>query len=148
MSSIDQYEHELLDFIECPSADDFVDGNPTRKIAIYRLKQNIPGDETHFDGKAGDILLGGGSGEAEALRISYPEAVHFFKNEGWNHFQSYDQILKAYWSPSFSYKIGNGFRKIGWNPESRLEWWVAEQVLDILLQKGLISIENPRKDRK
>lgn len=133
MSAIDQYDHELLTFIECPSEFDIAGNSETRKIAIYRLKQDVPDDETEFDGKSGDILVGGGSGEAESMRITYPQAQYFFKLEGWDDFEDYDELFKAFWSPSFAYKIGDGFRKQGWNPNSSLELWLAEAVIELLM---------------
>jgi hypothetical protein len=132
MAAIDQYEHEVLTFIECPSEFDFVSYSTTRKIAVYKLKQAIPDDETEFDGKIGDILVGGGSGEAESMRISYPEALYFFKSENWDDFEDYDELFKAFWSPSFAYKIGDGFRKQGWDPNGNMEWWLAESIIDLL----------------
>lgn len=132
MSAIDQYQHELLTFIECPSEFALVDNSTTRKIAIYRLEQDVPDDETDFDGKTGDIIVGGGSGEAESMRISYPEAEYFFKSEDWDEFEDYDELFKAFWSSSFAFKIGDGFRKRGWNPNSNLEMWLAEAVIDLL----------------
>jgi hypothetical protein len=132
MSAVDQYKHEVLTFIECPSEFDFVGNSATRKIAIYRLKQDIPAGETDFDGKSGDILVGGGSGEAESMRISYPKALYFFKSDNWDDFENYDELFKAFWSPSFAYKVGDGFRKQGWNPDRSLEQWLAEAVIDLL----------------
>jgi len=64
MSAIDQYKHHHIGFIECPSR--FNIGF----ISIYELLQDIPGDEKDFDGKIGDILIGGGV--AKCLRLGYP----------------------------------------------------------------------------
>jgi hypothetical protein len=136
VSTIDQYEHELLTFIECPSEFDFIGSSATRQIAIYRLGQDIPDDETDFDGKRGDILVGGGSGEAESLRISYPEADYFFTLDDWDEFEDYDELFKTFWSPSFAYKMGDGFRKQGWSPNTNLELWLAKTVIDMLLSDG------------
>ena len=66
MSRIDGYKHNHLGFIECPSTYSIVDFTKSIKssrIAIYELLDNISDNETDFDGKAGDILVGGGSGE-------------------------------------------------------------------------------------
>jgi|TARA_B110000114_G_C15046085_1_gene379241 hypothetical protein len=51
MATIDTYKYKLLDFFVCPSDFDIVYQNPTRKIAIYQLEQDIPTDEINFDGK-------------------------------------------------------------------------------------------------
>lgn len=128
MAAIDQYKYRLIDTIECPADDDFVYNSPTRTIAIYELLEDIPPQENDFDGKAGDILVGGGSGEAMALRISIPEVLV--------HTDEIMQIFKPFWSPTFAYKVGVGFRKIGWNPsESDLEAWLVDYVVrEVLLR--------------
>ena len=61
MSRIDGYKHKLVGFINCDSDYDFVNNNPIRKIAIYQLNEDVPNSETDFDGKKGDIIIGGGS---------------------------------------------------------------------------------------
>jgi hypothetical protein len=145
MSAIDQYKHELLTFIECPSEYDFVYTSSTRKIAVYRLDEDVPADEVNFDGRKGDILIGGGSGEAEALRVSHPEAMLFLKGNDGLDIECRSELVRHFWSPSFAYKIGNGFGRIGWNPDaSELEWWVAETVIDMLLSDGFISMPECR----
>lgn len=126
MAAIDQYKHRLIHIIDCPADDDFVYGSPTRTIAIYELLEDIPSEEKDFDGKTGDILVGGGSGEAMALRISIPEV--FVGDD------EVRQVFKPFWSPTFAYKIGVGFRKIGWEPgESELEAWLVDYVVQRVL---------------
>jgi hypothetical protein len=134
MSAIDQYKHRHLGFIECPSTFDFVYNNQTRKIAIYELLENIPYDEQDFDGKVGDIILGGGSGEAPAFRISIPETVYFFKKDDWNDFETYADLFKAFWSPTQSYIFCEGYSKIGWTPNSPIEFWLAENISLLLIE--------------
>jgi len=141
MSSIDIYKHKLLDFFECPSDFELVFGNSTKSIAIYELEEDIPEEELAFDGKAGDLLVGGGSGEAEALRISR-KAIEFFKDEDFVEFDSINEILKPFWSPAFAFKIGNGLKKPGWSPNENLEFWLAEKVINQLLDKGKITLPN------
>ncbi|OIN57375.1 hypothetical protein [Arsenicibacter rosenii] len=128
MAAIDQYKHRLIHTIECPADDDFVYGSPTRTIAIYELLEDIPSSEKDFDGKTGDILVGGGSGEAMALRISIPEV--FVDGD------ERRQVFKPFWSSAFAYKVGVGFRKIGWKPgESDLEAWLVNYVVQEVLLK-------------
>lgn len=134
MASIDQYKHRLLGFANCPSDFDFVYRNSTRQIAIYELEQSIPSDEKDFDGKAGDILIGGGSGEAQALRISMPGCVKFFFTD-WEEIEEYDEIFKSFWSPTTSFKFCNGYMKLGWNPEVEVEFWLAENVCGYLIKE-------------
>lgn len=135
MSSIDCYQHRLLEFIECPSSFDFINGSPNKKVAIYELLENIPGDERDFDGKIGDILLGGGSGEAAALRISIPQAMLFFFHEDWDDFEHRDDLCKAFWTPNESYIFGDGYSKLGWSPESDLVFWLAENLCTTILER-------------
>lgn len=128
MSAINQYNHRLLGFIECPSTFDFVYNSQTKKIAIYELLENIPIDEKDFDGKVGDIILGGGSGEAPAFRISIPETLYFFTKDNWDDFDTHEDLFKAFWTPTQSYKFCEGFLKIGWTTNSQIEFWLAENI--------------------
>lgn len=134
MAAIDQYDHILLGFIECPSAHDFVYGNKTRQIGIYELLEDVPADENSFDGKAGDILIGGGKGEAPALRISYPDAFDFFTNDEWDSFADYDELFKAFWTPTQAFIFGEGYQKLGWTVDVKIEQWLAENVCQLLIQ--------------
>lgn len=135
MSAIDQYKHRHLGFIECPSTFDFVYNSQTRKIAIYELMENIPIDEKDFDGKVGDIILGGGSGEAPAFRISIPETLDFFTKDYWDDFDTHEDLFKAFWTPTQSYKLCDGFSKIGWTTNSQIEFWLAENIGLLLIDK-------------
>src|SRR5580698_6701503 len=110
MSAIDQYKHGLIGFIECPSTYDFVYMNSTRKIAIYELQESVPANENDFDGNAGDIILGGGRGEAPAFRISCPKAFKFFMHERSENFEveAYDKLFKSFWTPTQSFILCEG----------------------------------------
>ena len=131
MSSIDSYKHQLLGFIKCESDYNIVYKNATRKIAIYKLEQNIPEEEHDFDGQTNDIIVGGGSGEAPAFRLSYPNAFKFFTQD-FDDYDEYDELFKSFWSPTQSFKLCNGFLKSGWNPDEKIEFWLAEQVCNLL----------------
>lgn len=133
MSSIDQYQHRLLGFVNCPADFEIVKGNLTREIAIYQLLEDVTSDERYFDGKKGDIVVGGGSGEAPAMRISLPESLeYFFKQSG----DDGEEVLyKAFWSPTAAYKFGNGFSKIGWEPRMEMDWWLAKNVCAFVVKK-------------
>ncbi|QNN40468.1 hypothetical protein [Pedobacter roseus] len=138
MSGIDIYKHKLLGFIECPSTNSFVDSNEgTRRIGVYQLLENIPPDEKYFDGRIGDILLGAGNGEAPAFRISNPIAFQFFTlNEAEFYdleFDNLTDIFKAFWSPTKSYILCEGFLKLGWTVETDIEMWLAENVCKLLI---------------
>ena len=133
MSTIDQYKHRHLGFIECPSTFDFVFNNSTRKIAIYELLENIPSNENDFDGKIGDIILGGGSREAPAFRISIPETLNLFTKDNWEDFETPSELFKAFWTPTESYKLCEGFTKFSWPPNSPIEFWLAENICFLLI---------------
>ncbi len=125
MAKIDAYNYSLLGFVECPSSHDFVYMSNTRQIAVYRLEE----DAEEFDAKKGDILLGGGRGEAQILRIAMPEMTHWMNDE-LEKVENPETIIYSKWTPTFSYIIGEGFVKIGWKPEEKdLDIWLAEKVM-------------------
>ena len=137
MSSIDVYRHNHLGFIECPSTYNFVAHNNTRHVAIYELLENIPSDEGDFDGNMGDLLIGGGSGEAPAFRISIPLAFKFFTVDDDAfcdlEFDSLGDLFKTFWTPTESYIFCEGYAKLGWTVETSIELWLAENVCKLLI---------------
>ena len=135
MSAIDRYKHELLGFIMCPSTYDFVPFNDTRKIAIYKLLQSIPEGENDFHGFPGDILVGGGSGEAPAFRISNPKAFDFFASENTENveFDLRDDLYKAFWGLNTTFIFCEGYLKLGCEPGRDIESWLAENVCQVLI---------------
>lgn len=90
-----------------------------------------------FDGNVWDILVGGGSGEAPALRISHPTAFQFFTYDedlfAKIDFSNIHEIYKPFWTPTQSYLLGEGFIKLGWTPDRPLEMWLAENVCRLLI---------------
>lgn len=106
MASIDQYKHRLLGFIECPSSFEFIYLNATREIPVYHLLENIPTSEIDFDGKLGDILLGGGTGEAPAMRISIQKFLRLFLLNEEVDFDHWDELYKTFWTPTESFIYG------------------------------------------
>ena len=137
MATIDTYKHKILGFIDCPSTFDFVYNNKTRKIAIYQILEDIPQDEEDFDGKIGDIIVGGGSGETPSLRISNPIAFKFFTYDenkfadiNFNHLTD---IFKSFWTPTESFIYCEGFMKLGWTVDQTIEMWLADNVCKLLV---------------
>ncbi len=138
MSEVDSYRHTCLGMVTCPSRFPFVFGNDaSRSVAIYRLDEDTRGDDS-FRGKRGDILVGGGRGEADALRISMPEALSFFTHEDlaecpdsatWR----WQQLVRAYWSMTNAYIFGDGYARLGWTPNQPLELWLMHHVLGFLI---------------
>jgi hypothetical protein len=105
MSEIDQYQHRCIGVISCPSTYEFVKRNSTnRLIPLYRLDESA----IEWDSKPGDLVLGGGAGESEALRISIPEAINYFTNEDWDPGEMKGNVYKAYWSMTGAYVFGEG----------------------------------------
>lgn len=141
MSTIDQYKHKLLGFIECPSKFDFVYENLTRKIAIYELKEDLKSDDKEFNGKIGDIIIGGGSGEAAIFRISIPESLNFFFEDNWDDFETYDELFKAYWNPTESFIFCEGYLKLGWSIKTPIELWLAENLCLLLIEHNIVSFK-------
>jgi hypothetical protein len=133
MATIDLYSHQFIGFINCPSDFDIIKNNTARKIAIYELEQDIPDDEKEFDGKSGDILIGGGRGEVPVLRLSIPNSFRFFFKD-WDGFENLDEIFKSFWTATMSFKLCNGFLKTGWNPDLDIEFWLAENVCAFLVK--------------
>lgn len=143
MSAIDQYNHELLGFIECNSEYDIVyESNSIKHISLYRLLEDIPVEENDFDGKIGDILLGGGSGEAPALRLTMPDCINFLFDEDWEESESIDDLIKVFWTPTEAFKLCAGFLKYGWHPERNIEYWLAENICSILIDQFGLKTAN------
>lgn len=134
MSAIDQHKHRQLGFIHCPSGDDFVMNNPTRTIALYELLEDIPVDEKDFDGKAGDILIGGGSGEAPAFRVSVPQAMYFFTKENPADVNGDDELFKSFWSAKDAAIFSEGYAQSGWNEKEPIEFWLAKNICLLLIE--------------
>jgi hypothetical protein len=135
MASIDQYKHKLLGRINCPSTYDFVYNSSTKDIGVYELLEDIPNSEDNFDGKIGDIIIGGGSGEAPALRITMPDCFDFFITDKDVDFQHHDELFKAFWTPTQSFKLCEGFKKIGWDINSPIEFWLTENICLTLINE-------------
>lgn len=136
MSAIDQYKHKVIGIFECPSSFPFVYHNQVnRKIIIYELLEDIPKEENSFDGKKGDIIVGGGNGEADSLRISVPNAFYFFADKYDNEieFNTMSEILKTFWNNNSAYIFCEGYSKLGWNIEDKIEYWLAENICRLLV---------------
>ena len=134
MSRIDGYEHHLLGMVACPSTFPIVYANDSqRTVPVYRLDEDAP-DETDFQGKRGDILVGGGSGESPAFRIAVPESFYFYTHDSWGEFDTYDKIHRAFWTMTEAFVFCEGYQKLGWTPTKGIEQWLTEHVLSFLLQ--------------
>ncbi len=141
MSAIDQYNYTCLGLIECPVNYRFFapqDHVQSLHIAIYYLRQDIPEYETDFQGKLGDVLVGGGGGEAPAMRIIMPNTILWATDwERYDHeHPEIEKLYSTYWSPTQSFILGTGFVKLGWNPEEiKIGQWLMEHVVSFLVTK-------------
>jgi hypothetical protein len=130
MSEIDIYRNECIGIVNCPSSYEIVPGNNRhRLVRLYRLDQDALKEDDSWHAKTGDLLLGGGSGESAALRISIPEAFYFFTHEVWDAFDSLDEIYQAYWAMTEAYVFCEGYAKLGWTPQDPIEGWLTRHVL-------------------
>lgn len=131
MSAIDQHRYTCLGIVHCPTNYKIWGAYP--QIPILRLDEDIPLEEEDFQGRKGDILLGGGSGESATLWIAVPEAFYFWTHDDWDEYETLDEIVKAYWTPTQAYVFGDGYSKLGWTPEKNyIEWWLAQHLLNFL----------------
>lgn len=135
MSAIDQYQHRFLGSVHCPSDYDIVYNSPTREVCVYELLEDVPFGEKDFDGKKGDVLVGGGGGEVPALRMSMPKCLHFFVLDEFTGFENYDELFKIFWTPTQAFKLCNGFAKVGWNADRPIEFWLVENVCKVLVNE-------------
>lgn len=136
MSEVDAYKHKCIGIASCPSSYPIVPfNNSHRNVPLYRLDEDAL-HATSFKAKRGDLLLGGGSGESAALRISIPEAIYFFTLTDWDEYESHDEICQAYWTVTDAYIFGDGYSKLNWNPlEHPLEIWLTEHIVAFILQE-------------
>lgn len=135
MSQIDPYPHKLIGILNCPAEFDFMYGNSTREIPLYRLEIDTP-DGEFLNAKKGDLSLGGGGGEAPAMIFSMPETILFYLNENWGNqtkLNFFGDIIKHDWSLNQAYIFGTGYIKLGWQPDkTSLEHWLAEHLVSFL----------------
>ena len=133
MSSIDLYKHKIIGFINLPSIPTNEVQYLFSEIAIYELLENIPENESDFDGKTGDVLVGGGSGESPAFRISIPEAIIFWYDDEYKlEFKNYNELFKPFWNPTESYQLCTIYKQYGWGPDIKIEFWLSEVVCNYL----------------
>ena len=136
MSEIDSYRHECLGIVHCPASFPFVSGNAnTREIWLYRLLQDVRPEADSFEGKSGDLLLGGGYGEAPALWIALPEAFELFTQEPRERRASLTDVCRAHWSANEAFVLCEGFSRLGWTPESPIELWLLEHILAFVIRE-------------
>ena len=144
MSEVDMYQHKCIGIVDCPSSYSTVTGKvePTGNsiVALYRLDE----DAIEWNAKKGDLLLGGGSGESAALRISIPLAIRVFTHEGWTDFESYDDIYRAYWGMNDAFILGEGYLKLGWNPQFGIEAWLTQHIISFILREYPAEYEKYR----
>ena len=133
MSEIDSYQHDCIGIVLYPSRDEIVPGNNThRNIPLYLLKEDSF-DADSWQAKQGDLLLGGGLGETAALRISIPEAILFFTHERTS--EPSEEFVFAYWMMREAFVFCDGYARLGWSPQDRIEVWLAEHLVAFVLKE-------------
>lgn len=134
MSEIDGYKHTCPGVVHCPSPHPIAFGSDTRDVFVYRLDEDAL-DSPEWQAKSGDIVLGGGSGEAAILRVAMPEAILFFTHDDWDGFDVVADVYRACWSMTEAYIFGAGYVKMGWDPSSPIETWLAEHITAFVLRE-------------
>jgi hypothetical protein len=147
MSSIDAYKYKLLGMVRCPSSFELVyaserDKKQDQWIPLYKLLEDIPQSESDFQGKKVDLILGGGGGEIDSLRIKMPEAIAFWTKHssakdkkfisvfGFN-----ESLVKAFWSMNMAFYLCEGFKKIGWDGKLPIEIWIMENIIAFIIKE-------------
>lgn len=131
MSEIDQYKHQCLGILECPTSFTESDEEHIQFIMLYRVDE--PAEE--WDAKAGDILLGGGGGEVDVFRVSIPEAFIWTTSTDHSMIGDYDDVYKEYWSAGSACVFGVGYRKLGWKMDMWMEAWLLDHIVAFLLKE-------------
>jgi hypothetical protein len=129
MSAIDSIWHELIGQLD--------------DVPIYRLLETPEKGYGEFgDARKGDILLGGGSGETPALRISMPEALevytaHDIGKRIYTEGHRYDNEVQEFWGLNHGYDRINRYKKLGYRPkiDGWIESWLACQILHWVTQR-------------
>ncbi len=135
MSTIDAYNHQLLGFIKCQMVHSlYGDGRVLDRLPIYELLEAIDG-ETSISGALGDIAIGGGSGEANALCFSVPQVFLLYTHPANPESGLVEKPIRSHWSLTEAYIFGQGFRSLGWAPEKQpMESWLAEHLMAFLVK--------------
>lgn len=133
MSAIDSYKHEQIGYVRCPMRHSlFHDGRVFYNLPVYRLLENVS-EELSLSGCLGDILIGGGAGEAHALRFAIPDIFNHFAKLPKETDLAGVLPITSHWSADDAFMFGVGFEALGWNPEQQpLLIWLAEHLIAFL----------------
>lgn len=133
MSAIDSFKHEQIAFVRCPMKHSmYRDGRIFNRLPVYRLLEDV-WDEISLSGRAGDILIGGGFGEANAVCFSIPAICTYFAG-GPDPFEK--PPITSHWSVNDAFLFGVGFETLGWNPEKEdLLLWLAGHLVAFLCRE-------------
>jgi hypothetical protein len=135
MSAIDCYKHEHIGFVRCPMRHSlFRDGRIFDFLPVYRLLEDVS-QESSLSGHAGDILIGGGSGEAHAVSFSIPEIFTVYTTTEVTGDVTRESLITSHWSADEAFIFGVGFERLGWSPERQpLLIWLAEHLIPYLVR--------------
>jgi hypothetical protein len=112
----------------------FGDGRIFDRLPVYELLQDVA-DEKSLSGRAGDIIIGGGSGETNALRFAIPEIFHHFTNGPDCVGEGREPPIISHWSENEAFIFCQGFENLGWDVERQdLKIWLAEHLMAFLVR--------------
>ena len=135
MSAIDCYKHEHIGFVRCPMRHSlFRDGRVFDSLPVHRLLEDVA-EEPSLSGRSGDILIGGGSGEARAVLFFIPDIFTVYTTANTKDDATREPLITSHWSADEAFIFGVGFEALGWNPERQpLLIWLAEHLIAYLVR--------------
>ena len=99
-------------------------------LPVYILKEDVQEEQDGLSGNSGDIVIGGGSGEARALSFAIPDVFTAYTTTN----NELRPPFTCHWTANEAFIFGSGFQKLGWNPELQmLEIWLAEHLMAFLV---------------
>lgn len=135
MSAIDSFKHEHIGFVRCPMRHSHLrDGRVFDFLPVYRLLEDVS-EESSVSGRAGDILIGGGSGEAYAVSFSIPDIFTVYTTDDTSDDATREPLITSHWSVDEAFVFGVGFEALGWSPARQpLLIWFAEHLISFLVR--------------
>ena len=88
----------------------------------------------------GQYYTEGRKSQMETVTYGYPfiqlrNVFNECSSEGWDGYEELDELYFAHWSLNDAYVFGDGYKKLGWTPDVRIERWLAEQIIDFILKE-------------
>ena len=113
----------------------FRDGRVFDFLPVYRLLEEVA-QEPSLSGRSGDILIGGGSGEARAVSFPFPDIFTAYATANKKDDATAERLITSHWSADEAFMLGVGFEALGWSPGRQpLLIWLAEHLISYLVRK-------------